>query len=352
MPTQTNPSTQRFNPETIIFDQRRRADCLVVPRDADPRRILKQLNLQKHRYEAVLMVIGGAAGLDIEDSRLAQFFNRGISQAALSTNAVVIDGGTDSGVSRLMGQAVSERMKRPELVGIAPYDKVSYPGKENASDEATPLEPNHTSFVLVESDKWGDETEIMFGLAEELSLDMPIMTLLINGGNIAKEEVLRNVRKGWPLVVVEGSGRLADDIAKLHRDPPPFIEDTIMAEIIADGNIELIPLKQEGGDNIETSIHHLVSKVKQLLIVDDTLRSAWKRFASYDFNAARQKKNFERRQNLILILGVVATLLALTQAVSSDLPCKTGPIIPVYRRLSAARAISVSLTLYQLVGSA
>ena len=40
------------------------------------------------------------------------------------------------------------------------------------------------------------------------------------------------------------------------------------------------------------------------------LTDAWKLYASYDYNAQLQQKNFRRYQGTLLLLGLAATLLA------------------------------------------
>ena len=76
------------------------------------------------------------------------------------------------------------------------------------------FDPDHSHFVLVESKEWGGETEMMFKLAKSLSDRIPVVAILANGGDISRKEVLSSVRQGWPLIVIEGTGGLADDIAQ------------------------------------------------------------------------------------------------------------------------------------------
>src|SRR6185295_9926627 len=79
---------------------------------------------------------------------------------------VIIDGGTHAGIMALMGDGVAGRGYRTELIGVAPANKVTYP--ESKSTAETPLEPNHSHFVLVEGNEWGSETAMLFSLANAL----------------------------------------------------------------------------------------------------------------------------------------------------------------------------------------
>ena len=258
--------------------------------------------------KALILVVGGAADLDATvQARLVQLCSRGIARAAANVFALIIDGGTQAGVMALVGQGVADRGRKTALVGVAPAGKVTYPDGPvdgNIADGAA-LDPNHSHFVLVESGEWGGETETMYAIAEALAQTIPVVTVLINGGSIARDEVLRSVRQGWPIIVVQGSGRLADDIATLWQEKPSFITDPVLAEIIADGTIHLFPL--------EGAVAALEDLITRQLRGDTTLKLAWERFALYDTNAVRQQTSFRRLQWWILALGVLGTLLVLTQ---------------------------------------
>jgi hypothetical protein len=91
----------------------------------------------------------------------------------------------------------------------------------------------------VESDEWGGETGTMFKLAR--ALDVAVATLLINGGQIAENEALQSVRNGWPLLVVEGSGRFADQLSAAVRNATLETSATIN-EITRSGRARLFSI--------------------------------------------------------------------------------------------------------------
>jgi SLOG in TRPM, prokaryote len=117
-----------------------------------------------------------------------------------------------------MGEAVAQHPGTCQLLGIAPKGKIAHPEIAGASagSDGTPLEPNHSHFVLMESNEWGGETTTMLELAR--AFNAPIVAILVNGGAIAADEALQSVRNGWPLLVVEGSGRFADELSEAVRD--------------------------------------------------------------------------------------------------------------------------------------
>jgi hypothetical protein len=202
---------------TITFANGNRAVVITAPRDESVQAILKALDLAQPR--ALIMVFGGAKGLDdSRKTRLAELFIHAIAPAAAELGALIIDGGTQSGVMAMMGEAVARDGRRSHLWGIAPKGKITHPEIAGASpvSDGAPLEPNHSHFVLVEGNEWGDETGTMLELAR--AFNAPSVAILVNGGAIAKDEALQSVRNGWPLLVIEGSGRFADELSAAVRD--------------------------------------------------------------------------------------------------------------------------------------
>jgi TRPM family ion channel len=202
---------------TITFENGNRAVVITASRDESAQAILDALEITSPR--AVIMLFGGAAGLD--DSRkahLTTLFVDGVTPVAAELGALIIDGGTQSGVMAMMGEAVARHPGTSQLLGIAPKGKITHPeipGASAVSDGAS-LEPNHSHFVLVESPQWGGETGKMLEVAR--AFNAPIVAILVNGGAIAADEALRSVRNGWQLLVVEGSGRFADELSAAVRD--------------------------------------------------------------------------------------------------------------------------------------
>lgn len=298
----------------ITFPDGNSALAIHVATHANSQEIFQQLKLD---FPTALIVLsGGADGLNELDKtsqqRLIQLFSRGIVRIATELGVGFISGGTDSGVMAILGQTAAERGCKSPLIGIAPAMLTTYP------DQATPsadqknlvaLEPNHSHFVLVETEQWGKETEVMYDLAAIFAKQIPVFTLLVNGGKLSQAEILRSVRLGLAIIVIEGSGRLADEIATLYRNPPKFIEDPVLAEIIADGKIHLFPLQGEVSE-----LGRLIYKLYRQLRGDTILKIAWRQFGLYDFNANKQQRNFNSIQLAMISLGVGGTLLAVLQA--------------------------------------
>lgn len=225
---------------TISFDNGNHAVVVTAGRDIDAQTILKSLGISQPH--ALIMLFGGAKGLDdSRQARLTDLFTDAIAPAAAESGALVIDGGTQSGVMAMMGEAFARDGRGSQLLGIAPAGKVTYPGAPSDASivNGAPLEPNHSHFVLVESDEWGGETGTMFKLAE--ALNVAVATMLVNGGEVAGSEALQSVRNGWPLLVVEGSGRFADELTTAVRDRQ-LAKSTKVSEIARSGRVTLFPV--------------------------------------------------------------------------------------------------------------
>ena len=301
-----NDKKARISEHNMTFANGNSPHAIKVPPVAEGQAVFEALKLE--RPKSLIMISGGADGMDPEiKPRLTQLFSRGLVPAAEEIGAALITGGTDAGVMAVLGQTKRERGSRIPLIGVVP-EGCTYspdPAAPSQTDSKAALEPNHSHFVLVDSDDWGGEIESMFNLSKYLCHQIPGIMVLINGGDLACNEVLYAVRMGLPVIVVEGSGRMADTIAGLYREKPEFIEDPRLAEIIADGNLLLFSLKRQPYD--------LQQVVYRQLRGDSTLKLAWRQFGLYDLNANIQQNRFRGLQLAILVLGVLGTALVLVQ---------------------------------------
>ncbi len=202
----------------LAFENGSVAQVVRIEHDTDLLVGLNSLGLGEHR--PVLVVIGGASLLNEEDfARLQQLFVDVLAPIAQEFGCYAIDGGTDAGVMRLMGHARKKTGFAFPLIGVSPVELVKLPNIPNPESEATVLEPNHTHFMLVTGNQWGDESSWLAKIASHLAGDKPSVTILINGGAIALVDAQENLKVGRPIVAIAGSGRLADEIATAIRHP-------------------------------------------------------------------------------------------------------------------------------------
>jgi SLOG in TRPM, prokaryote/SMODS and SLOG-associating 2TM effector domain 1/Protein of unknown function (DUF4231) len=277
----------------------------------------------------VVLISGGADTFDAAIApKLTQLIGRGLLRAGRAAGAVIIDGGTDAGVMGLIGRVVGAMAEPLTLIGVAPEALIQSPdiSPVEAADGRVALAPNHTHFVLTQGEAWGAETPVMFDLAQAIAGKLPVIVVMIGGGQVTLSEILHAVRRHWRVLIVEGSKGAADELLAQWTTKVAKDDDPVIAEILADGDLHAFPI----GDPPEA----LARRIGRELGGDTTLRQAWLRFGALDLAAVGQQKFFRRMQGLILAVsvGVTATVV-LHQAVPNrcriaisgqDLGCGVG----------------------------
>ncbi|CUG52385.1 transmembrane protein, putative, partial [Bodo saltans] len=149
---------------------------------------------------------------------------------------------------------------------------------------------------------------------------IPIMIIVFGGAtDVTRREVHTAAQRGWPILIVEGSGGYADilcsTINKINVLSPDASSDdyrrlltTVDPEtsaIIANGSWQII---QRGLE---------VSQVERLILTalkgDEILHQAWKWYSSWYFNQLQWAYYHQLQQLTILMLGIFATLASVTQ---------------------------------------
>eukprot|EP00753_Platysulcus_tardus_P011971 PLAT3327.5.p1 GENE.PLAT3327.5~~PLAT3327.5.p1 ORF type:complete len:1805 (+),score=909.40 PLAT3327.5:47-5416(+) len=203
-------------------DRRAPARLLLLPAysavdDTPVEEIVERLALSEH--DCMVAVFGGASRLHMMlIPALQALVREGIVTFAGNNNALLMSGGTDSGIMRELGKAAGRSDSRLQLLGVCPAGLAVWPGGPERDGDSCALEQNHTDFVLPDSASWGGETDTMFAIFRHLSKRLPSVAVLCNGGEISKSEAWHVTQAGVPLVVIEGSGRTADAIARLWHE--------------------------------------------------------------------------------------------------------------------------------------
>lgn len=248
---------------TLPFPGGHRAQAIWLAPHHTIRQALDPLALERPR--PTLVVVGGAGLMAaISRQRLRVLFNEVLAPLAQELQLTVIDGGTDAGVMQLMGQARHRLGGTFPLVGVLPQgqarlsdpaamamleqrrsggesaaatpaaDAASQIPRANAPAPDAPeygLEPHHSHFLLTPGQDWGSESAWISDLATAIAPPKPALTLLINGGKIATTDFHINLAAGRPMLVLAGSGRLADQVAAAlaaeEDDIPPDLREVI-----------------------------------------------------------------------------------------------------------------------------
>ncbi|GAB3009274.1 hypothetical protein GCM10027184_79050 [Saccharothrix stipae] len=178
--------------------------------DADIR--ARALGLPRGR--PVLAVFGSADALDTGLAATVLPVLRAVLAAAARADAVVVTAGADVGVTHLVGLAAESLDGRwPRLVGVAPSGRVAAEDAEPAEGEVR-LNVNHDTAVVVPGSKWGEELPALFRAVDAVTgSKRPALALLIGGGDVARAALVDHLGRDRPLLVLAGTGALADEIA-------------------------------------------------------------------------------------------------------------------------------------------
>ncbi|WP_198805213.1 hypothetical protein [Leptolyngbya sp. BL0902] len=261
-------------PFTLSFPGGHCAQALWLGPHHTIHQALDPLGLERPR--PTLVIVGGAGLMETASmQRLQVLFNEVLAPLAQDLRLTVIDGGTDAGVMQLMGQARHRLGGTFPLVGVLPQGQARFSdfhamallekqrltsatsshSPESAGEippdlpldwcrPASPLpngprlgcpecdlEPHHTHFLLTPGHAWGSESPWLSDLATAIAQPQPALTLLVNGGKIATTDFHINLAAGRPMLVLAGSGRLADEVAAALTakadDIPPALREAI-----------------------------------------------------------------------------------------------------------------------------
>jgi len=167
------------------------------------------------RPKPVIVLIGGAGKLaDTDAAAATAVIESAILPVATERGAVMVDGGTDSGIMRFAGRARAKLAPEVSLVGVAAVGTVSFPGNTTTRSDAASLQPDHTYFVFVPGVEWGAESPWLPRVAAAIAEGRPVVTVLINGGSVSAQDVRASMQSGFPVVIARGTGRLADQLAE------------------------------------------------------------------------------------------------------------------------------------------
>ncbi|XP_035824942.1 transient receptor potential cation channel subfamily M member 1 isoform X2 [Aplysia californica] len=212
----------------------------------------------------LITVHGGILNFDLQP-KLKRVFRKGLLKAARTTGAWIVTSGTNTGVTRHVGDAISDRTTKARnkvvAIGIAPWGIVEnkedligrdivvpYHCVSSTKTNTSVLNSNHSYFLLPDNGtvgKYGGE--ILFRkkfekyiAQQKISIandfrghGVPVICVVLEGGANTIRSVLEYVTDTppVPVVVCDGSGRAADLLAFTHKYT---MDDGTMAESLRD----------------------------------------------------------------------------------------------------------------------
>jgi len=201
--------------------------------------------------------------------------SRVIAPAALDPGALILDNAHCTGCAGLMARAALEQDKMPTLLGVVPCDM-------GGAD----IDGDHQVILRLPS-AWSDSAKYTFQIADELIKDgtslKPAIAVLFGGSDAEKKALVRCARRGWPALVIKGTGGLADQILNAQGSQSSTdLADPELKEIVETANI------------YPSSIDSSVDDLNRILLaridqrpetVESTLKQAWLRFDELDLTA-------------------------------------------------------------------
>jgi hypothetical protein len=203
---------------SIGFSGGATARVVFASRDAPIEDVVRALDVPD--APGVVVLSGGTVDFPSEiEARLAPLLAEGLARVVSEERLTAITGATDAGVFALFGAGLKDRGSAASI-GVAPASLVTWPGRASAAGDAAPLEPHHTHFVLTDGDQWGAELSTVTRLTALLAGERPSVMVLAGGGDVARFELAAHTGAGREVIVLGGSGRLADDVAAVVAGAP------------------------------------------------------------------------------------------------------------------------------------
>lgn len=183
-----------------------------IVEDKDIEKALVQLNVP--RPKPVIVLVGGASGIGFWDKFPMRKAIGIVARLAEETGAVVVDGGTQAGIMAEIGKQRKRNKFSFPLIGVV-FDSLLMEEKPQNI-----LDPNHTQFILIPGENWGDESAWISKIATAIAGDQKSITVLVNGGNISRTDVEYSLMENRPTFVMRGTGRMADEITLQNKIIP------------------------------------------------------------------------------------------------------------------------------------
>ena len=270
----------------------------------------------KRKPNLVISVVGGTKHVSL-DGKKRDALKKAILAAAKPTNAWFVTEGINMGCSKFIGEIVKEgqfyvkakedksltKMTRGlKAIGICSWrfiakqkllvnkenhrrteedydDTKTYNPMPGKNDTKPSLDQNHTHFLLVDNGREQEQgfdrevTKLFYGkFLDELrkeklegGLEIPLITLLLEGGTTAIEKVHDSLDRGVPCVIVEGSGGSADILAYACKNESYLKKENNEKEEFQKNLEKLIEEKSETAKKNKNRKHDMLERIDKII---------------------------------------------------------------------------------------
>ena len=184
----------------------RRIAVAAAPGSVD--HLLDQLDLPART--TTLVINGGTSDdPDFPVVAITDALRAMIVALGLREGPVIISGRHDAGLFGLLGDVLGDLGFDGPVIGVVPAGKINRPN-------GTGLEPHHSHALLVEAAR-GVMRRHHAGPRRELDRRGPVVALIAGGGAQTMIEIDGHRVDHRPVIILTGTGRLADDLARKYR---------------------------------------------------------------------------------------------------------------------------------------
>lgn len=292
-----------------------------------------------HLPNLLISVTGGAKNFQMKP-QLKEVFRRGLVKVARSTGAWVTSAGLNAGVMKHVGEAIRDYgftlsgRDKVVAIGIAPWGCVQnkdnlidkngmwpaqYDIKETSQEGVSPLDPNHSHFILVDNGTqyiFGTEIEFRANLerrianekiSEAADVTIPAVVVMVEGGPGTLKTVYNSVLHNNPVIIVKGSGRAADIMAYAYQnaiksDEDEFNKEGIISDQLKEDLKEKI-IKEFGEKEVEKLFNFVRDSLKNLNLI--TVFEMGSKDSARDIDMSVLKALLKARENKLENLRLI-----------------------------------------------
>jgi hypothetical protein len=278
--------------------------------DIDPQKTLEEqvAQLQLPKVPPIILLGDFDAALN---GKLSAICSRVLAAIALEPGALIVDNARCSSCAAMMGTAAADEDVTPPLLGVIPHDRVQ-----------TDIDSNHDRIVRLPAE-WTDTTKFTFQVIDAIAAQsaesgQPI-AILFGGKDDEKRAAIRcsSPRRQWPIIVIKGSGGLADEIGQATAPvdgAPAVIADPDLRRIVEDGSIYTASIDGDVDDISNLILGRIAPRSESARAVAE---DAWRLFNQLDAAAIARQRRFRNLELWLVWLAVAAAFAAILSSTNS-----------------------------------